>query len=70
MGFIERELSLIGIELGNRDESDPTYKRLYDAQQALAWATEPDGFKSPYAAIMGIQAAPGDCSAHPRQPSS
>lgn len=70
MSFIQRELSLISSELLKLDASDPAYQRLYDAQQALAWASGPDGFKPPYAMIMGIQAAPADCSAHPHPPSS
>lgn len=64
MSFIQRELNKISIALasagGKRAE-------LYAAQQALIWATEPAGFASPYAMIMGTQEGSEDCSAdrHP-----
>lgn len=38
---------------------------LYVAQQALAWALEPRGYKSPYDLVMGTQANSEDCSSHP-----
>ena len=38
------------------------WQSLYIAQQALAWALQPEGFKSPYDLISGTQAGSGDCS--------
>jgi len=48
----------------------PEYDRLYAAQQALAWALNPDLAKSPYDMIMGTQEVPEDCSGNslPPQP--
>jgi hypothetical protein len=49
MSFVTRELDRISARL-----LDPAllpegeYERLYAAQQALSWALEPIGFKSPY----------------------
>ena len=42
-----------------------TYDRLYAAQQALAWASDPTGFRSPLNSIMGTQEGSVDCSARP-----
>lgn len=54
------------------------YERLYIAQQALAWASDPGGFRSPYDMIMDVQTEPakgtpedlGDYSAPDHQPQS
>ena len=70
MGFIQRELDRIAIAL-RRAPSPECYARLYAAQQALSWALEPRGFKSPYEAITGTQGDSEDCPANPRRlPSS
>ena len=64
MSFIQRELDRIGDAL----RADPTpndYDRLYVAQQALAWATDPSGFASPMKHIRGIQEDLGDCQPCP-----
>ncbi len=59
MSFIQRDLDRIGNALrDNPDAND--YDRLYVAQQALAWATDPEGFKSPMGVIRGIQEAKED----------
>ena len=42
---------------------------LYAAQQALAWAVQPDAFATPLATVLGSSAGSGDCSAESRQPS-
>jgi hypothetical protein len=51
MAYIERELNRIEAAL-REPQTDERYCQLYAAQQALAWATEPDGFKSPYETIQ------------------
>ncbi len=67
MSFMQREIerlnSAINSGLGERSE-------LYAAQQALSWAMEPGGIKSPYAMIMGTRVNSEDCLAHPHQPPS
>ena len=70
MGFIERELQRVSAEIFDKPEGSENYDKLYAAQQALAWASDPSSFNSPYGAIMGIQEGSEGCSAHPRQPSS
>lgn len=62
-GFVQRELDRIAIAL-RRAPNPECYARLYAAQQALSWALEPDGFKSPYEAITGIPANSADCLAY------
>lgn len=69
MSFVQRELDRIGKAL----RSDPNandYDRLYAAQQALAWATDPEGFASPLKHIRGTQEAREGCSDGPHQPPS
>ena len=39
---------------------------LYAAQQALAWAMQPDAFASPLATVRGSAASSEDCSAESR----
>ena len=64
MSFIQRELDRIGGALrANPDAND--YDRLYVAQQALAWATDPEGFKSPMGLIRGTQEGKEDCPSCP-----
>ena len=46
------------------------YEHLYVAQQALAWAENPNAAKSPYDLVMGIQVDSEGCSDVPRQPQS
>lgn len=54
MSFVQRELDRISAALGAPNQAE--YDRLYAAQQALSWALEPTGFKSPYDEIMGTLA--------------
>lgn len=69
MSFIQRELDRIGEAL-RTDPDAADYDRLYAAQQALSWASDPQGFKSPFAAIKGTQEGAEDCSEDRRpQPS-
>jgi len=51
MGFIERELDRIAIALREPRSADQ-WNQLHAAQQALSWAIEPTGFKSPYDMII------------------
>jgi len=61
MSFIRRELDRISTALAERGSSD--YEQLYAAQQALSWALEPTGYKSPYDAIKGTPGDSADCPA-------
>ena len=64
MSAIEREFRLVQAALGDtQDES--VYSRLYAAQQALAWALDPNQFASPYGAITDTLEGSGDCLAPP-----
>lgn len=69
MSFIQRELNRISTALRESPQSND-YDRLYAAQQALSWATDPNGFASPMKHIRGIQVGSEDCSAGPHQPPS
>ena len=64
MSFIDRELSRIKTALA--DPASDNYDRLWAAQQALAWALEPDGYASPMRAITGIRGATEGCQASSR----
>ena len=57
MSFIQRELDRIGEAL-RADAEAADYDRLYAAQQALAWVTDPQGFKSPFQ-MIGCQQGRG-----------
>lgn len=69
MSFIERERARLAEAL-RKGPTPNTYERLYAAQQALAWASDPTAYASPMKQITGIQADSEDCSAHPRPPRS
>ena len=69
MSFMQRELDRIRQALLT-ERAGETYDRLYAAQQALAWASDPTGFRSPLNSIMGTQEGSEDCLAHPRPPRS
>ena len=67
MSFVQREMERLGRALC----ADPRPDReaeLYAAQQALAWALDPEVAMSPYEhlTIRPIEAADKDCSAHNR----
>lgn len=66
MYYIQREIDLIYTALRDSPEGSDR-AALYAAQQALSWATEPDGFKSPTSLLMGTQEEITSCSAYPRQ---
>ena len=77
LGVISRELGRLEAALHEPQTAD-RYCQLYAAQQALAWALEPNGIAAPYDAIQrgrvqpptDTQADSADCWAHTRQPSS
>lgn len=69
MSFIQRELDRISAALVDQPDAND-YASLYAAQQALTWALEPTGIKSPFAMIRGTQEATGDCSEGLRPKSS
>ena len=55
--MIDRELDRIAVEL-REPIPDDRYTQLYAAQQALAWAMDPDGAMPPYEAIMNGKVQP------------
>ena len=67
MSFIAREIdrlrAAILADSNRRDE-------LYAAQQALEWALEPGGIRSPYRMITGTQEGSGDYLADLHLPQS
>ena len=64
MSFLQRELGRVQRAL--RDPLNKSrYAELYAAQQALAWASEPNGYASPVTMLMGIPGGSGDCSVQP-----
>jgi hypothetical protein len=75
MGFIERERARIEVAL-REPQTPERYCQLYAAQQALAWATEPTGYASPYDTIQRGRVLPlrdilegsEDCLAEARPP--
>jgi len=68
-GFVERELWRIERAL-SAARGTAKYSELYAAQQALAWALEPNGARSPYDMIMGTREVPKDCPVECHLPSS
>lgn len=70
MSFIQRERDRISAAIAERQEHDDISRQLFAAQQALSWAIEPEGFKSPYAMIMGVPAETEDCPSLSCLPSS
>jgi len=63
MSFVQRELDRISKALLEPRLADDTreYSQLYAAQQALAWALEPTGFKPPYSTIRDNGEGSEDC---------
>jgi hypothetical protein len=70
MSFVQREIDRLHSEILKTDENTPAYAQLHAAQQALGWALEPTGVKSPYDMIMGIQIKTEDCLSEPHPPQS
>lgn len=69
MSFLQREADRVRSAL-LVTPAGAEYDRLYAAQQALVWASDPQGFKSPYDLITGTPAGSEDCSERNRPPSS
>ena len=74
MSYVQRELERIARMLRTPLPADQ-YDRLYAAQQALAWATDPNMFRAPYDAILVAEvtdtpADSEDCSAPAHLPLS
>ena len=67
MSFIQRELDKISVALAGGSGPQP---ELYAAQQALSWALEPSGFKSPYELLKGIREGSEDYQPLSGQPPS
>lgn len=61
MGFVERELERLNCAL-NEGVGDPRYPEIYAAQQALSWALDPTGFRSPYNYLFNIPTKPSSDS--------
>ena len=59
MSFIDREIAKVAE--GINASSDARREKLYVAQQALNWATDPYAFRSPFNYIMDIQADSASC---------
>jgi hypothetical protein len=64
MSFIQRELARLGRALA--DAQGERAARLYAAQQALAWASEPTLVQAPYDFLTRSVEAYTDCSAQTR----
>jgi hypothetical protein len=65
---IKHEIHKIRVAL--LDHSSPEYPRYWAAQQALAWAMNPNDFAPPFDAIKGSGAAREDCLAQSHTQSS
>lgn len=47
MSFLQREYEVLNEMLRNTPDAAADYSSVYIAQQAIAWAMDPDGFASP-----------------------
>lgn len=68
MGFVARELEKIQAAIGA--PTDANHAALWAAQQALAWALEPNAFQSPLSSITGSSEGSSDCLVGTRPQSS
>ena len=59
MGMMQREIDRIRSEI---IDGHPRQNELYAAQQALEWALEPGGIKSPHEMLTGTRAGSGGYS--------
>ena len=62
MSFIDRELARLNRAL-DQGAGNPRYPEIYAAQQALAWACDPEAFRAPWDYLSGIPASSEDCLA-------
>ena len=60
MGFVKRELAKLSRAL-DEGVGNPRYPEIYAAQQALAWALEPTGYRAPMAYLTDIPEGSVDC---------
>ena len=51
MSFIEREKDIINEMIRNTPETSEAYQPLHAAQQALAWASDPNNYAAPSATM-------------------
>lgn len=58
MSFVQRELDRVSRALQGEEEGTARRDALYVAQQALAWALDPDRFRSPYDMITSAPVLP------------
>jgi len=72
VSFLERERGRIFRAMNEREYGSPEYRELYAANQALAWALDPNGFASPADTLCGKGAyvvlppmPPGAVALHP-----
>ena len=69
MGFLQREFDRLNLALGDPNNANK-YELFYAAQQAIAWAMDPIGYKAPFEMITGTPADSKGCSERSRQPLS
>jgi hypothetical protein len=60
MSFLQREFYRLQTALREQENAN-RYDLLYAAQQAIAWASDPDAYKSPSQMIMGTLEGLEDC---------
>jgi hypothetical protein len=70
MSFIRREWEILDARLRATEESDPLWKPLRAARQALAWALDPECFKRPSLSVMGSRQGSEDCPSKSCPPQS
>lgn len=51
MGFVQRELARIEAAIAEEPLGSERFRQIFAAQQALKWATEPQGFAAPLDSI-------------------
>lgn len=69
MSFVQRELDHIRGALLDPQQVE-RHAELYAAQQALSWALDPEGAKSPFQMLTDTPAGSEDCSERSRPPQS
>jgi len=70
MSFVQREHDRLEDAMALIPTSDPRWRQLHAARQALGWALEPTGFKAPSKSIMGSLSNSEDCLERIRPPES
>ncbi len=69
MSFVQRELSAISTALIDENNAGKRAE-LYAAQQALAWALEPSGYKRPLSTVLrnNLKGTPEDSTDYSADP--